>query len=51
MYLSMCSAGVSNTDSKIEAVAATIPSMNDSNTDKGLMHMLLNEPEEYPLVI
>jgi len=52
----MCSADVSNTDCKIEAVAATIPSMNNNNnnnndTDKELMHILLNEREEYPVVI
>ena len=42
---------MSNADSKIETVAATVPSMNNNNTDKELMHMLLNEREEYPLVI
>jgi hypothetical protein len=42
---------MSNTDSKIETVAATIPSMNNNNADKELMYILSNEREEYPLVI
>jgi hypothetical protein len=47
----MCSAGMSNKDSKIEAVAATNPFMNNSNTEEELMKILLNECEEYPVVI
>jgi hypothetical protein len=44
----MCSAGMSNTDSESEAVAATNPLMNKSNTKEELMYVLLNESEEYP---
>lgn len=39
---------MSNTDSKIEAVVATNPFTNNSNTEEELMNMLLNECEEYP---
>jgi len=46
----MCSAGMSNTNSKIEAVAVTNPFMN-SNTEEELMNTLLNECEVYPVVI
>jgi len=47
----MCSAGMSNTDSKIETVAATNSFMNNSNTEEELVNILLNEHEEYPVVI
>jgi hypothetical protein len=38
--LLMCSAGMSNTDTKIEAVAETNPFMNSSNTEEELMNLL-----------
>jgi hypothetical protein len=47
----MCSAGMTNTDSKIEAVAATNSFMNNSNTEEELMNILLNESDEHPVVI
>jgi hypothetical protein len=42
---------MSNTHSKIEAVAATNSFMNKSNTEEELMNILLNERDEYPVVI
>ena len=47
----MCSVGMSNTDTKIEAVAATNPFMNNSNAEDEVMNVLLNECEECPVVI
>jgi hypothetical protein len=47
----MCTAGMSNTDSKIEAVAATNPSVNSRYTEEELLYIFFNECVEYPLVI